>query len=203
MSDSLRPHGLQHARPPCPSPSPGACSNSCPSSQCCHPTISSSVTLFFYPQTFPTSGSSPKSQLFEAGGQSIGASASASVLSMKALRVDFWFDLLIVQGSLKSLFQHHNSKASFLQPSMVQVSHPYMATGKNIALTRRTFVGKVMSLHFNILSRFVLAFLTGKKCLLISWVHSLSEVILEPKKIKSVTVSTINPRNKAFFTCVS
>ena len=103
------------------------------------------------------------------------------------------------QESFPAQFKSIISSAFF----MVQVSHPYMATGKNIALTRWTFVGKVMTPHFNILSRFVLAFLPGKKCLLMSWVHSLSEVILEPKKIKSVTVSTINPRNKAFFTCVS
>ena len=101
-------------------------------------------------------------------------------------------DLLAVQGTLKSLLQHHNSKASILRFSaffIVQLSHPYRTTGKTIALTRRTFVGKVMSLLFNMLSRFVIAFLPRSKHLLISWLQSPSTVILEPKKIKSVTVS--------------
>ena len=105
-------------------------------------------------------------------------------------------DLLAVQGTPKSLLQHHNSKASFLQCStffMVQLSHPYMTTGKTIALTIRTFVGKVMSLLFNMLSRFVIDFLPRSKCLLISWLQSPSAVILEPKKIKSVTVSIVSP----------
>ena len=107
-----------------------------------------------------------------------------------------WLDLLEVQGTLKSLLQHHNSKASILQSSaffIVQLSHSYMTTGKTIALTRRTFVGKVMSLLFNMLSRFVIAFLPRSKRLLISWLQSPSAVILEPKKIKSVTVSIISP----------
>ena len=105
-------------------------------------------------------------------------------------RID-WFDFLAFQGTLKSLFQHHNSKASILLCSaffMVQLSHPYMTTGKTIALTIRTFVGKVMSLFFNMLSRLVVAFLPRSKHLLISWLQSLSTVILEPKKIRSVTV---------------
>ena len=96
-----------------------------------------------------------------------------------------WFDLLAVQGALKNLLQHHNLKASFLQCSaffMIQLSHPYMTTGKTVALTRRTFVGKVISLLFNMLTRFVIAFLTGNKCLLISWLQSPSAVILAPKK---------------------
>ena len=104
-------------------------------------------------------------------------------------------DLLAVQGILRSLFQHYSSKASIFQhPAffMVQISHPYMTTGKTIGLTRWTFVGKVMSLLFNILSRFVRAFLLRKKCLLISWLQSSSSVILEPKKIKSVTVSIVS-----------
>ena len=110
-------------------------------------------------------------------------------------RID-WFDLLAVQGTLKSLFQHHSSKASILQCLaffMVQFSHPCMTTGKTIALTRRNFVDKVMSLLFNMLSRFVITFLPRRKCLLISWLKSPSAVILEPKKIKSVTVSTVSP----------
>ena len=105
-----------------------------------------------------------------------------------------WLDLLAVQGTLKSLLQHHSSKASILPHSaffMVQLSHPYMTTGKNIALTRWTFVGKVMSLLFNVLSRFVITFLPRIKCLLISWLESPSAVILEPKKIKSFTFSTL------------
>ena len=107
-----------------------------------------------------------------------------------------WLDLLAVQETLKSLLQHHSSKASILQCSaffMVQLSHPHMTTGKTIALTIWTFVGKVMSLVFNALSRFVIAFLPRSKRLLISWLQSPSAVIWEPKKIKSVTVSTFVP----------
>ena len=105
-------------------------------------------------------------------------------------------DLLAVQGTLDSLLQHHSSKAMILWHSaffMVQLSHPYMMTGKNIAFTRWAFVGKVMSLLFNMQSRFVTAFLPRRKCLLISWLQSLSTVILEPKKINSVIVSTFSP----------
>ena len=106
-----------------------------------------------------------------------------------------WLDLLAVQGTLKSLLQHHSSKASILRGSAfftVQLSHPYMTTGKTIALTRRTFVGKVMSLLFNMLSRLVITFLPRSKHLLISWLQSPSAVILEPKKLKSDTVSTVS-----------
>ena len=106
------------------------------------------------------------------------------------------FDLLAVQGTLKSLLQHHSSKASILRLSaffIVQLSHPYMTTRKTIALTRWTFVGKVMSLLFNMLSGLVITFLPRSKCLLISWLQSPSEVILEPRKIKSATVSTVSP----------
>ena len=107
-----------------------------------------------------------------------------------------WLDLLAVQGTLKSLFQHHTSKASILQRSaffIVQFSHPYMTTGKTIALTRWTFVGKVMSLLFNMLSRLVITFLPKSKRLLISWLQSPSAVILDPQNIKSATVSTVSP----------
>ena len=107
-----------------------------------------------------------------------------------------WLDLLAIQGNLKSLLQHHSAKASILQHSAfftVQLSHPYMTTGKTIALTRRIFVGKVMSLLFNILSRLVIIFLPRSKRLLISWLQSPSAVILEPKNIKSDTVSTVYP----------
>ena len=105
-----------------------------------------------------------------------------------------WFDLLAVQGTLKSLLQHHSSKASILQCLaffIIQLSHPYMTTGKTIVLTRQTFAGKVMSLLFNMLFRLVIAFLPRSKCLLISWLQSLSAVILEPKKVKSVTASIV------------
>ena len=107
-----------------------------------------------------------------------------------------WLDLLAVQGTLKSLLQHHSSKASILRCSaffIVQLSHPCMTTGKTIALTKWTFVGKVMSLFFNMLSRLVITFLPWSKCLLISWLQSPSAVILEPLKIKSATVSTVSP----------
>ena len=112
-----------------------------------------------------------------------------------SFRID-WFDLLAVQGTLKSLIQQHSSKASVFQCSAfftVQLSHPYMTTEKTTALTTWTFVGKVMSLLFNMLSRLVIAFLPRSKCLLISWLQSPSAVILEPKKIKSVTVSIVSP----------
>ena len=111
--------------------------------------------------------------------------------SMISFRID-WFDLLAVQGTHKSLLQHHSSKASILWRSafiMVQLSHLYMTTDKTVALTIRTFVGKVMSLLCNMLSRFVIPFLPRSKGLLISWLQSPSTVILEPRKIKSVTVS--------------
>ena len=107
-----------------------------------------------------------------------------------------WLDLLAVQGTLKSLLQYHSSKASILQCSaffIVQISHPYMITGKTIALTRQTFVDKVMSLLLNMLSGLVTTFLPRSKCLLISWLQSPSVVILEPRKIKSATVSTVSP----------
>ena len=174
MSYSLWSHGLQHARLPCPSPSPGACSNSCPSSRWSRPTISSSVVPFSSClQSFSASGSFLMSQLFASGGQSIGVSASTSVLPVN---IQDWFplgltDLLAVQGTLKSLLQHHSSKASILRRSVffvVQLSHPYMTSGKTIALTRWTFAGKIMSLLFNMLSRFVIAFLPRSKRLLIS-----------------------------------
>ena len=119
-----------------------------------------------------------------------------------SFRMD-WLDLLAVQGTLKSLLQHHSSKASILRRSAlftVQLSHPYMTTGKTIALTRRTFAGKVMSLLFNMLSRLVVTFLPRSKHLLISWLQSPSAVILEPTEIKSETVSTVSPAS--FNTCM-
>ena len=126
---------------------------------------------------------------------SFSISPSNECSGLISFRTD-WFLLLAVQGTLKSLLQHHSSKASILQCSaffIVQLSHPSMTTGKTIALTRRTFVGKVMSLLFNMLSRLVITFLPRCKRLLISWLQSPSAVILEPKNMKSDTVSTVSP----------
>ena len=157
VSNSLWSPELQHARTPCPSPTPGAHPNSCPLSWWYHPTISSSVIPFsFCPQSFPASGSFQMSQLFASGGQSIGDSASTSLLPMYT---QDWFPLgwthwISLQS--QSLLQHHNSKAPIPQHSaffIVQFSHPNMTTAKTIALTRWTFVDKVMSLLFNMLSR--------------------------------------------------
>ena len=162
VSNSLRPHRPQHAGPPCLSPTPRVYPNSCPLSRWCHPTISSYVVPFSSClQSFPASGSFQMSQFFTSGGQSIGASASASVLPMNIqdwspLRLSGWISL-----QSKSLLQHHSSKASILQCSaffIVQLSCPYMTTGKTIALTRWTFVGKVMSL-----SRLFIVFLPPNK----------------------------------------
>ena len=156
MSDSLRPYEPQHSRPPCTSPTPEAYPNSRRLSQWCHPTNSSSVApVSSCCQSFPGSGSFQMSQLFEASGQSIGVSASTSVLPMNtqgliSFRMDL-LDLPAVQGTIKSLLQHHRSKAlilQFLAFFIGQLSHPYMTTGKTIALTRQIFVGKVMSLLF-------------------------------------------------------
>ena len=155
MSDSLQPHELQHARLPCPSLSPRVCSNSGPESQWCHPTISSSVVPFSSClQSFPASGSSLMSRLFASGGQNIGASASVSVLPMNILE---WFPLgwtglISLQSKrLSGVFSNTTVQKHqlILQHSaffMVQLSEPYMTTGKTIALTRQTFVSKVMSL---------------------------------------------------------
>ena len=126
---------------------------------------------------------------------SFSISPSNEYAGLISFRMD-WLDLLAVQGTLKSLLQHHSTNASVLQCSaffIVQLSHPYMTTGKTIALTRRTFVGTVMSLLFNMLSRWVITFLPRSKRLLISWLQSPSAVILEPNKIKSDTVSTVSP----------
>ena len=120
---------------------------------------------------------------------------SKEISRLISFRMD-WLDLLAVQGTLKSVLQHHSSKASILQCSaffIVRLSHPYMTTGKTITLTRWTFVGKVISLRLNVLSRLVITFLPRSKHLLISWLQSLSAVILEPQKIKSDTVSTVSP----------
>ena len=122
-------------------------------------------------------------------------SPSSEYSGLISFRMD-WLDLLAVQGTLKSLLQHHNSKPSILQHSaffIVQLSHSYVTTGKTIALTRWTFVGKVMSLLLNMLSRLIITLLPRSKCLLISWLQSPSAVILEPPKIKSDIVSTVSP----------
>ena len=201
VSDSLQPHEPQHARPPCPSPTPGVDPNPCPLSQWCHPTISSSVI----------SPSPPALNLSQHQGLFQWVSSShkvAKVLEFQlqhqsfqwtprliSFRID-WLDLLSVQGTLQSLLQHHSSKASILLHSaffIVQFSHSYMTSGKTIVLTRQTFVGKVLSLLFTMLSRLVITFLPKSKCLLISWLQSPSAVILEPPKIKSVSVSTVSP----------
>ena len=161
MSNSLRPHGLQHTRPPCPSSTPRACSNSCPLYMCIyifihiymygdsiqpsHPQSSLLILL----QSFPASGSFLMSQFFESGGQrywnfSFSFSLSSEHPGPISFRMD-WLDLLAVQGILKSLLQHHSSKASVVQSSaffMFQLSHSYMTTGKTIALTMWTFAGK-------------------------------------------------------------
>ena len=156
MSDSLWPHEPQHTRPPCPSPTPRVHPNPCPLSLWCYPTISSSVIPFSScPQSFPPSGSFQMSQLFASGGQSIGVLASTSVLPTNT---QDWFplgwtilkDFLTVQGTL-SLLQHHSSKTPIAQRSaffLVQPSHPYMTTGKTKALSRQTFIDKVMSLLY-------------------------------------------------------
>ena len=168
VSDSLQPHELQHTRPPYPSPTQGVHSDSRPSSQWCHPAISSFVVPF-------SSAPNPSQHqgLFQWvnsawGGQSTGVSGlrirpSIEHPGLVCFRMD-WLDLLAVQGTLKSLLQHHSSKASILRHSgffTVQFSHPYRTTGKTIALTRWTFVGKVISLLFNMLSKLGIMFLPG------------------------------------------
>ena len=262
-----------HSRLPCPSLSPKVCSDLCLLNWWCYPTISSSVAPFSSrPQSFPASASFPVIQLFASGCQSIGATASATILPMNiqgqfplgltglisvlsraslvaqmvnnlpampetwvqslgwedplekgtaihfsilAWRIlwtkesgsyspwgrkvrHYWvmFTLSLCRGTFRSLLQHHNSNASILWCStlfMVQLSQVYMTTGKTIALTRQTFVGKVMSLLFNILPVFVIAFFPRSTCLLISWLQSPSPVILEPTKRKSATVSIVTP----------
>ena len=146
MSNSLGPHGLQHTRLPYPSLSLSVCSNSCPLSQWCYLTISSSATLFFSsPQSCPASGSFPKSRLFTSGGQSIGASVSVLPMNIQGWFPSglTWFNLLAVQRTLKHLLQHHSLKTSILCLFLiVQLSHPYMTTGKNIALSIRPLLTK-------------------------------------------------------------
>ena len=190
MSDSLRPHGVQHTRPPCPSPAPGVCSNSSielvMSSNhfnLCHPLL---LLASIFPSMRVFSNESalcirwPKYWSF-----SFSISPFNEHSGLISFRMD-WLDLPAVQGTLKSLLQHHSSKASILWCSVffiVQLSHPYKTTGKMKALTRWTFVGKVMSLLFNMLSRLVITFLPRSNHLFISWLQSPSAVILEPPKM--------------------
>ena len=190
MSDSLQPHGLEYSSLPCPSPAPRARSNSCSLSRWCHPTILSSVVPFSsHLQSFPASGSFPNESVLHVRWPkywsfSFNISLSNEYSGLISFRMD-WVDLLEVKGTLKSLLPNHSSKTSILWLSaflMVQLSHPYMTTRKNIALTRWTFVGKVMSLLLNMLSSFVITFLPRSKRLLISWLQSPSAVILELPK---------------------
>ena len=170
VSDSLWPHELQHARLPCTSPTPRACSNSCPWSQYCHTTISSCRPLLLLPSTFPSIRTfSTESALCikwpKYWSFSFSIRTSNEYSGVISFRMD-WLDLLAVWGSLKSFLQQHSSKASVVWPLvffLVQFSHPYMTTGKTIALTRWTFVGKVMSLLFNMLSSLVTALLPRSK----------------------------------------
>ena len=172
-----------------PSPNPGVHSNSFPLSQWCHPAISSSVSpISSCPQSLPASVFSNEStfhmrwpKYWSFSFSIIPSKETPGLISFRMDRLDF----LAVQGTLKSLLQHHSSKASILQCSAfftVQLLHPYMTTGKTIALTRWTFVGKGMSLLLNMLSRLVKTFIPRRKHLLISWLQSPSAVILEPKK---------------------
>ena len=200
MSDSLQPHESQHTRPPCPSPTPGVYSNSCQSSWWCHPAISCCRPLLLLPPIPPSfrifsNESALRMRWPKYWSFSFSISPSNEHPGLISFRMD-WLDLLAVQGTLKSLLQYHSSKASIFRCSAfftVQLSHPYVTTGETIALTRQTFVGKVMSLLFNMLSRLVIPFLPRSKHLLISWLQSPSAVIREPPKIKSDTVSTVSP----------
>ena len=169
---NLWPHGLQHNRLPCSSPTPRAYPNSCPSSWWCRPTISSSVIpLSSFLQSFPASGSfpsiSPLHQVTKVLEFSLSISPSNEYSRLISFRMD-WLDLLAIQQALKSLLQHHSSRASILWCSaffIVQLSHPYITTGKNIALTRWVFFSKVVSLLFNMLSRLDITFLPRSTCL--------------------------------------
>ena len=177
VSDSLQLHKSQHARPPCSSPSPGAHSDSRPSSPWYHPAISSSVVPFSScPQSLPASESFPMSQLFSWGGQSTGASALASFLPKKSQgwSPSEWTGWISLQSKVLSRVFSNTT----VQNHQFLISHPYMTIGKTIALTRWTLVSKVMSLLLNILSRLVITFLPRSKCLLISWLQSPSAVIL-------------------------
>jgi len=189
VSDSLQPHELQHARPPCPSPTPGVHSDSRPTSGWCHPSISSSKVPFSScPQSLPASGSFPMSQRFPWGGQSTGVSASAPFLPKNTqdwspLGWIGWISLkskgLSREFSNTTVQKHQFFSSQLYSQSNFHI-HTWLTTGKTIALTRQTFVDKVMSLLLNMLSRLVITFLPRSKHLLISWLQSPSAVILEP-----------------------
>ena len=193
MSDSLRPHRLQHARPPYQSPN----SQSPLKFMSIELVIPSNHLILCHPLLLPPSISLPSIRVFsnetalhirwpKYWSFSFSVRSSNENSRLISFRID-WLDLLAVQGTLKSLLQHHSSKASILWLSaffVVQLSHPYVTTGKTIALTRQTFVDKVMSLLFNMLSRLVITFLPRSKHLLISWLQSPSAVILEPPQNK-------------------
>ena len=186
----LQPHKSQHARPPGPSPTPRVYSNPCPLSRWCHPAISSSVIHFSScPESLPASGSFPMSQLFVWGGQSIGVSALASVLPKNTQDWSLlgWTGWISLQSKgLSRVFSSTTvQKHQFFLCSaffIVPLSHPYVTTGKTITLIIQTFVGKVISLLFNTLSRFVIVFFPRSKRLLISWLQSPSAVILQSRK---------------------
>ena len=197
MSNSLWTHEPQHTRPPCPSPTPGVYPNPCPLSQWYHPAILFSVIPFSsYPQSFQASGSFPVSQLFTSGGQSIGVSVSTSVLPMNTQ--DWsplgWTGWISLQSKgLSRVFSNTTlQKHQFFgaQLSLQSNSHIHTWPLENHSLDWWTFVGKVMSLLFNMQSSLVITFLPRSKRLLISWLQSPSAVILEPPKIKSATVSS-------------
>ena len=199
VSDSLWLHETQHARPPCPSLTPGVYPKSCP--LVCYLTISSSVVPFSSsPQSCPASGSFQMSQLFASGIQSIGVSASTSVLPVNTQDWSSlgWTGWISLQSKgLSRVFSNTTvQKHQFFGAQFSLQSNSHIHTwplGKTRALTRWTFFGKIMSLCINMLSRLVITFLPRSKCLLISWLKSPSAVILEPKNIKSATVSTVSP----------
>ena len=198
MSDSWPPHGLQHARLPCPpcllefaQIHVNRVGDAICLIFCCLllllPSIFPSIRVLSNELALPIGW--PKYLSF-----SFSISPSIEYSGLISFRID-WFDFLVVQGTLKSLLQHYSSKASIIWCSaflMVQLSHPYITTGKTIALTIQNFVGKAISLLFNMLPSFVIAFLPRSKCLLISWLQSPSAVLLELKKIKSVTLSVVS-----------
>ena len=191
VSNSLRPHELQHARLPCPSPSPSLLKCTLTESVMPSNHLILCRPLLLLPLVFPSIGVfSNESALLITWPMhwsfSFSISPSSEYSGLISFRMD-WLDLLAGHRTLKSLLQHHSLKTSVRRCSaffMVQLSHPYMTTGKTIALTKQTFVSKVMSLLFNILSRIVIAFLPRSKRLLISWLQLTSAVIWEPKKIK-------------------
>ena len=195
MSDSLQPHGLQHARPPCPSPTPRVYSNACPLSCCCHPTISSCVVSFSsHLQSFPASGSFQMSQLFTSDGQSIGISVLTSVLPMNIqdwlpLGWTGWISLQFKELSRVFSKSINSSVVSFFYSPTLTSIYDYW---KNHSFDQMDLFWLVMSLLFNMPSNLVTTFLPRRKCLLISWLQSPSAVILEAPKIKSLTVSTVS-----------